>query len=122
MEKHLGDLFIFLATIDPVTTLALFVGLTGNVPTKERRRIAFRSVGIAAAVLVAFTFTGQILLSLLGVRLESFQLAGGIIFFLFGVQMVFGSGAAKSKIWPFKRLSKRERPRKTRARLQLRRQ
>jgi multiple antibiotic resistance protein len=30
----------------------------------------------------------------LGIRLASFQLAGGIVFFLFGVQMVFGTGAA----------------------------
>jgi multiple antibiotic resistance protein len=37
---------------------------------------------------------GQVLLGSLGIRLASFQLAGGIIFFLFGVQMVFGFGAA----------------------------
>jgi multiple antibiotic resistance protein len=37
---------------------------------------------------------GQIFLGSLGIRLAAFQLAGGIIFFLFGVQMVFGSGAA----------------------------
>ena len=35
---------------------------------------------------------GQILLSSMGIRLISLQVAGGIILFLFGLQMVFGSG------------------------------
>jgi len=94
IEKHVSDLMIFLATIDPITTLALFVGLTGEVSKAERTRIAIRCVAMSAVVLVIFIVLGQFVLGWLGVRLESFQLAGGIIFFLFGVQMVFGSGVA----------------------------
>ena len=94
MEKYVGDFLIFLAVIDPITTLALFVGLTGDMPKSERARVAVRCVGISCVVLVGFIALGQLILSGIGVRLESFQLAGGIIFFLFGLQMVFGSGAA----------------------------
>lgn len=94
MEKHVGDLLIFLATIDPVTSLALFVGLTATVPAAERAKVAWRSVIYSAAILLTFILLGQFLLGWLSIRLESFQLAGGIIFFLFGVQMVFGTGAA----------------------------
>ena len=43
---------------------------------------------------MSFIVLGQLFLSSIGVRLASFELAGGIIFFLFGLQMVFGSGAA----------------------------
>jgi multiple antibiotic resistance protein len=43
---------------------------------------------------VTFIVLGQLFLGSLGIRLASFQMAGGIIFFLFGVQMVFGFGAA----------------------------
>ena len=96
MEKYVGDLLIFLATIDPVTSLALFVGLTGEMPSAQRTRVAVRCVVASAAVFVTFVILGQLLLTSLGIRLESFQLAGGIIFFLFGVQMVFGTGAASS--------------------------
>ena len=94
MEKWASELLILLATIDPVGTLALFVGLTANVPAKDRTRIALRAIGYSAGILVAFIVLGQIFLGSLGIRLASFQLAGGIIFFLFGVQMVFGSGVA----------------------------
>jgi len=93
LEKLIGDLLIFLATIDPIGTLALFVGLTGDISAAERSRLALRSVGISAAVLVTFIVIGQVVLAGLGIRLESFQFAGGIIFFLFGLQMVFGSGS-----------------------------
>lgn len=94
MEEYASQFLVFLATIDPVGTLALFVGLTAAAPAQDRAKIALRSVGYSAAILVAFIILGQLLLGSLGIRLASFQLAGGIIFFLFGVQMVFGAGAA----------------------------
>ncbi len=96
MENITSDFLIFLATIDPVGTLALFVGLTAGISAQERTRVAFRAIGYSAVILLVFVFVGQVVLGSLGIRLESFQLAGGIIFFLFGVQMVFGTGAASA--------------------------
>jgi multiple antibiotic resistance protein len=94
MDHYIGEFLIFFATIDPIGTLALFVGLTAGAAAKDRRTIAFRSIGYAAAILVASMVAGQLLLGALGIRLAAFELAGGLIFFLFGVQMVFGFGAA----------------------------
>ena len=96
MENITSDFLVFLATIDPVGTLALFVGLTAGISAQERTRVAFRAIGYSAVILLVFVFVGQLVLGSLGIRLESFQLAGGIIFFLFGVQMVFGTGAASA--------------------------
>ena len=93
MDRLLSDFLMFVATIDPMGTLAIFVGLTAGLAPAQRNRVAFRAVAYSAAILVAFIGVGQILLGSLGIRLEAFQLAGGIIFFLFGVQMVFGTGA-----------------------------
>ncbi len=92
MEKALADLMILLATIDPIGTLAMFVGLTARATARQRAAIAVRAVGFAGLVLLAFLVLGQLLLQGLGIRLESFQLAGGLIFLLFGIQMVFGPG------------------------------
>lgn len=88
------DFLLFLATIDPVGTLALFVALAGSVPAAARTRTAIRAILYAGGILLAFMVAGQIVLNGLGIRLVSFQLAGSIILFLFGLQMVFGSGAA----------------------------
>ena len=96
MDDYAGQFLIFLATLDPIGTLALFVGLTASVPAEQRHKIALRAVLYSAAILVGAIVSGQLLLGSLGIRLAAFQLSGGIIFFLFGVQMVFGSGPLSS--------------------------
>ncbi|MGH0035685.1 MAG: MarC family protein [Myxococcota bacterium] len=96
MNRLAGEFLIFFATVDPVSTLALFVGLTASIPPQQRARVALRAVACSAAILVAFVVLGELFLGSLGIRLLSFQLAGGIIFFLFGVQMVFGRGPASA--------------------------
>lgn len=94
MDHHIADFLTFFTTIDPVGTLTIFVGLTAATPPQDRTRIACRAVGYAALILVMFVLLGQLFLGSIGIQLASFQLAGGVIFFLFGLQMVFGSGAA----------------------------
>src|SRR5712691_1704199 len=100
VEQVLRDFLMLLVTIDPIGTLALFVPLTANASVAERRHTAIRAVLYAGAVLLAFLIAGQILLSGLGIRLVSFQLAGGVILFLFGLQMVFGTGIAAASPEP----------------------
>lgn len=94
-EQALRDFLMLFATIDPIGTLAIFVAVTVAATPREKRRIAFRAVGYAAIVLVAFLIAGESVLAGLGVRLVSFQLAGGVILFLIGLQMVFGTGVAE---------------------------
>jgi small neutral amino acid transporter SnatA (MarC family) len=43
VEKLTGEFLIFLATVDPVSTLALSVGLTASASVQERTKIALRS-------------------------------------------------------------------------------
>jgi multiple antibiotic resistance protein len=100
VEKSLHDFLVFLATIDPVSTLCLFVGFTATATVAERRRLAFRSIGYATVTLLAFLVVGQLLLGALGVRLAAFQLAGALIFLLFGIQMVFGTEVSGSASEP----------------------
>lgn len=91
LEKYLQDALILWATIDPIGTLAVFASYTAHMDDAERRKIAVRAVVYATSVLVGAIVIGQIVLSGMGISLVSFQLAGGIILFLFGVQMIFGS-------------------------------
>jgi multiple antibiotic resistance protein len=93
-EQAVRDFLMLFATIDPVGSLAIFVAVTTAAAPAEKRRIAFRAVGYAAIVLIAFLIAGESVLGALGVRLVSFQLAGGVILFLIGLQMVFGTGVA----------------------------
>ena len=97
MDSSLGrDAMILLATIDPIGTLSLFVALTAGVSEAQRSRLAFRSVLIAGCVLIAFLLLGEFVLQALGIGLASFAVSGGIILFLFGLQMIFGNGGTAS--------------------------
>lgn len=77
-------------TIDPIGNVALFAGLTAALTRKERHWTALRGVIYATIILVAAGTVGQVVLDAIGIRMPSLKVAGGIILFLFGVQMLFG--------------------------------
>ena len=92
----ISDFLTLFTPIDPIGTLSIFVGLTASLSDKERAKVAFRAIGYSALILIFAVVLGQVALGSMGIELASFELAGGIIFFLFGLQMVFGTGAADS--------------------------
>lgn len=90
LEKIIRDFMTLWTTIDPISNLALFAGLTAAMHRGERRRIALRASIYAAIILVVAGVIGQIVLDAMGIRLRSLQIAGGLILFVFGLHMVFG--------------------------------
>lgn len=91
IAKLLKDFLILFTTVDPIGTLAVFVGLTANMDRAERRRVATKTIIYATTILIGSIFIGQGILSAMGVELRSLQVSGGVILFLFGLQMLFGS-------------------------------
>jgi len=91
LGKIIRDFMFIWATVDPIGSLALFAGLTATLTRDERRRVARRATTYAAIILVVAVFTGQFILDAMGVHLLSLKLAGGIILFLFSLQMLFGN-------------------------------
>ena len=94
MNVLVENFLTFFTTIDPIGTLTIFIGVTAAAKPQDRNRIAIRAVVYSAVILLAFVVLGQLFLNSIGIRLAAFELAGGIIFFLFGLQMVFGTGVA----------------------------
>src|SRR5881394_2903314 len=83
-------------TIDPIGNVALFAGLTAALTRKDRHWTALRGVIYATIILVAAGTVGQVILDAIGIHMHSLKVAGGIILFLFGVQMLFGKMDAKT--------------------------
>ncbi|MBH0056346.1 MarC family protein [Pseudoalteromonas sp. SWXJZ94C] len=97
LEKLSQDALVIWATIDPIGTMALFAALTSHLTDQQRRKTAFKTVLYAGCVLLGSILIGQLILNAMGIRLVSFQLGGGIILFLFGLQMIFDSDSNKAK-------------------------
>lgn len=98
LDDHLlRDFLTLFVTIDPLGTLSLFLGLTAGMTVQRRTRTAVRAIAYSGGILLAFMVGGQMLLTGLGIRLATFQLTGGLVLFLFGLQMIFGTGAGETK-------------------------
>ncbi|WP_211228890.1 MarC family protein [Thalassobaculum salexigens] len=91
-------LITILVVVDPIGTLPVFYYATSSVPRRLHRAFAIRAVLIATVVLMLFLVGGQYLLEALGLRLGSFQIAGGIVLFLFAMTMVFGESKSQLEI------------------------
>ena len=87
-----------LVVIDPVGTIPVYLFAVQSVPQRLHRRFAIRGIVVATAVLLAFLVAGQLLLETIGLRFGSFQVAGGIILFLFALTMIFGESKAEREI------------------------
>lgn len=90
MLDILQPFILLLVIMDPIVGMGALLSFTKGTNDTELRKIALKSIGVAAFVFFLFAFGGDLLLSLLGVSLNSFRAAGGIILVLLGVQLALG--------------------------------
>jgi multiple antibiotic resistance protein len=86
----LREFITLFVVVDPIGTLPVFYFATAAVPAALHWRFAVRAVLVAWCVLMGFLVAGQVILEGIGLRFGSFQIAGGIVLFLFALQMIFG--------------------------------
>ena len=95
-NELLFDFVTLWVTVDPIGTVPLYLAVTKGMPAKDRRRAAVRATIIAFLLLAAFLYFGQLLLRMMRIELLSFQIAGGIVLFLFSLTMIFDKGSSHS--------------------------
>jgi len=101
----INDFITIWIIIDPIAALPVFIALTATLDAATRRRVAAVSALVSLVVLVFFICLGQIILTALGVSLHSFEVAGGVILFVFAIEMVLGESNKKSSDAEVKRES-----------------
>jgi multiple antibiotic resistance protein len=90
MLEHLIKTFIvFFVVVEPISLVPMFGALTRGADARSRRRMAIKGVVLSAIIFYGFVIVGDWLLSTLGVTLDSFKIAGGLLMFLLAVDMVF---------------------------------
>ena len=78
--------FTLFAVIDVVGSIPLLISLKEKVGGIRELRATL----ISGALMIAFLFLGEKLLSILGVDVKSFAVAGSIVIFILGLEMVLG--------------------------------
>lgn len=88
-ELFISAFVTFFVVIDPPGCAPIFASLTGTAPAALRRTMAIRATLVASFILIMFGLFGEAFLGALGISLDAFRIAGGIMLFLIALDMVF---------------------------------
>jgi len=83
--------------VDPFGNIPIFVGLTEGIPDAQKKRVYDTAVLVGTALLLVFAFAGQGILSLFGLSIYSFEIAGGILLLIISIRILI-SGSMHEKV------------------------
>ncbi|MEP5570106.1 MAG: MarC family protein [Halioglobus sp.] len=98
MIDYVATFIFFFAVIDPVGTVPVFIAVTSKFDTKAKRKIAFQATFISAGILLFFVVAGELILTSIDIPLSAFQIAGGLVLFLFAITMIFGESKPEEEL------------------------
>lgn len=76
------------ARVSPPFIVPLFLNLAGERPLREKIGVALVAAVTFLAVMVFFTFFGEVLLAAFGITMAAFRIAGGFLLFLLAIDMI----------------------------------
>ncbi len=98
IRHFFSDLIFLFAVIDPIGTVPVFIAATAGMSARARRIIAFRAFAVSVGRLLGAIIVGQLVLEWLSLDVAALQVAGGIILFLFALNMVLGESKPESEL------------------------
>ncbi len=95
-----GIIYAFAALfviLDPILSVPIFAGMTKGQSSREIHKQAFIAVAVAGVLMYIFLIFYTTIFEILGLTLSTFQIAGGVLLFLLGLEMALGIELCKSK-------------------------
>jgi len=89
LELFFSAFAVLFVIIDPPGCAPIFATLTNGTSRAHQKRMAFKSVTIASIILLLFAYGGDFVFGKLGISLDALRIAGGIMLFMIGLNMVF---------------------------------
>jgi multiple antibiotic resistance protein len=83
--------------IDIIGTVPIFLGFTSDLSEKEKRRLIIDAVAAAFMIAVLFLVGGKLILSFLGITIDDFRIAGGIILLILAINDIMFSSEERRK-------------------------
>jgi multiple antibiotic resistance protein len=74
--------------VDPFAAIPSFIAITVGVEPTRRRGMARKAAITCFIVLISFALAGQFIFNLFGIKLPAFEIAGGLILMLIGIDMM----------------------------------
>ena len=78
----------FFTLTNPLGTMPVFLTMTHGMTDKERQSVVSRATLVAFITIMVFTFAGQFLFKFFGISTNGFRIAGGVIIFKIGFDML----------------------------------
>ncbi|NJN46621.1 MAG: MarC family protein [Candidatus Competibacteraceae bacterium] len=98
MNDLIATFIFFFAVIDPIGSVPVFIAVTTRYEDRIKRKIAVQATLASAAILLFFVIAGEIILDAINIPLSAFQIAGGIVLFLFALTMIFGESKPEQEL------------------------
>jgi multiple antibiotic resistance protein len=95
LQAFLMSLIPIMVALDAPGTLPLYVGMTEGMKKHERRRVVRQSILTAFLVTVGFVLLGRAIFKALGILVEDFMIAGGVILLIIAVNDILQAGEKK---------------------------
>jgi multiple antibiotic resistance protein len=74
--------------VDPFAAIPSFIAITAGADAARRRRMAAKASLTCFIVLTSFALAGQLIFRMFGITLPAFEIAGGFILLLIGIDML----------------------------------
>ena len=75
--------------LDPIGIIPYYQGIVARLPPGERRGVLQRALLAALGMLLTFTLIGDLLFQILGVTMDDFRVAAGIILLIYATAALF---------------------------------
>jgi multiple antibiotic resistance protein len=89
-----------MVALDAPGTLPLYIGMTEGLDSQERKRIMRQSIITAFLVTVGFILVGRVVFNALGILVEDFMIAGGVVLLIIAIADIVRAGERKLERGP----------------------
>ncbi len=91
-DDPLRSTIALFVVINPIGIIPLFASITQKMQKKERNRVLKTTVITVGALLMTFAAAGTQILSIFGITISSFMIAGGILLFVVSIELLTHGG------------------------------
>ena len=87
-DDLLKSTIALLVVIDPIGIVPLFISLTEKMEKSERKTVSKTTVITAGVLLLVFAVAGTQILSIFGITIFNFMIAGGVLLFIVSIELL----------------------------------